>query len=204
MNRTLIAIMLVALMSPLKAGELLEYYVDEIDDHFLLHLDMRVDANHNEIKAVLMDFSKMPEVNNTVVESRLIERDGNKYKIFFVSKACVWIFCETIKQNAIVTELDQGYIMSNAIADKSDLKYGSTLWQLIDEGDTTRVIYNADYVPDFWVPPLIGSSIAKKKMLSEGTKTINGLERVIKTSRETATQELSQEKSEVNHLQSSL
>jgi len=186
------------LMSPVKAGELLEYYVDEIDDHFLLHLDMRVSASHKEIKEVLLDFSTMPEVNDTVVESHLIESTGNQHKIYFVSKGCVWIFCETIKQLTMVTELDHGYIMSDVIADKSDLHYGRALWQLIDEGKTTRVIYNADYVPDFWVPPLIGSAIAKEKMLSEGSKTINGLERVIKNNRETTTQVLSRDEHEVN------
>jgi hypothetical protein len=165
---------------------------------------MRVSANHREIKEVLMDFSKMPEVNDTVLESRLIERDGNRHKIFFVSRACVWVFCETIKQVAIVTDLDQGYIMSNAIKEKSDLQYGRTLWQLIDEGKTTRVIYNADYVPDFWVPPIIGSSIAKEKMLSEGSKTINGLERVISSSKDKTTKARLQDKQPASPEQSSL
>ncbi|MGD8784639.1 MAG: hypothetical protein PVG75_09380 [Thioalkalispiraceae bacterium] len=180
MHRVIIVVFIYVLCGPVRAGELLEYYVDEMDDHFLLHLDMRVSAKHKQIKDILMDFSKMPEVNNTVVESRLIESEDKKHKIFFVSKGCVWIFCQTIKQVAMVTELDQGYIMSNVIAEESDLHYGRTLWQLIDEGETTRVIYDADYVPGFWVPPFVGSAIAKEKMLSEGRKTINGLERVIK------------------------
>jgi hypothetical protein len=163
-----------------KAGELINYHVDRIDGHFILHLDMRVSADYQAIRDVLLDFDKMPDVNDTVIESRLVKSDGNEHEIYFVSKGCVWIFCQTIEQVAMVTELNGGYIASTIIADESDLDYGRSLWQLIDEGDTVRVIYNADYVPDFWVPPFVGSSIAKKKMLSEGRKTINGLERVIK------------------------
>ncbi|MDY6978444.1 MAG: hypothetical protein SV201_01070 [Pseudomonadota bacterium] len=181
MRRILLILLAFFLISQVSAGELLEYHVNKVDGHFILHLDMRVDANHHDIRTVLMDFSKMPEVNDTVLESRLVERDNNRHKIFFVTEGCVWIFCETIEQVAMVTELGQGYIMSNILAEESDLRFGRSLWQLIDEGNQTRVIYNADYVPDFWVPPVIGSSIGKQKILNEGRKTINGLERVIKT-----------------------
>ncbi|MDZ7805350.1 hypothetical protein [Thiohalophilus sp.] len=181
MRRIFMILLAALLVGPIKAGELLEYYVNEVDDHFLLHLDMRVDASHKEIRSTLMDFSKMPEVNDTVIESRLIERSDNKHKIFFVSKGCIWVFCQTIEQVAMVSEPGPGYIMSSIIAEESDLRYGKSLWRLIDEGSKTRVIYSADYVPDFWVPPVIGSSIAKQKMLNEGRKTINGLERLIKS-----------------------
>lgn len=79
----------------------------------------------------------------------------------------------------MVTELGRGYIMSNILVEESDLRHGRSLWHLIDEGSTTRVIYDAEYIPDFWVPPLIGSAMAREKMLSEGIKTITGMERVI-------------------------
>jgi len=75
-----------------------------------------------------------------------------------------------------VSELDNGYIMSVTLPEQSDLKYGRTLWEIIDEGKITRIKYNADYVPDFWVPPLFGPAIFKERMLKEGKKTINGIE----------------------------
>lgn len=179
MRRILTVIFVFALISPAKGGELLAYHVKEIDGHFLLHLDMRIDADYEAIRAVLLDFARMPQVNDTVLESRLLEAHDDKYKILFVSKGCIWIFCQTIRQVALVTELNRNSIMSSIIAEQSDLRYGRSLWRLIDEKNATRVIYDADYVPDFWVPPLIGSAIAKNKMLEEGRKTINGLERVV-------------------------
>jgi len=179
MSRFLLLIGLFLSINSVFAGKLLNSYVNEIDGHFVLHLDMRVNAKRKDIRSILMDFSKMPAVNKTVLESRLLNTVGDKYKIYFVSRGCLWIFCQTIKQVAMVSELDNEYIMSVVIAKESDLKYGRALWRLIDEGSTTRIIYDSDYVPDFWVPPLIGSAIVKDKMLSEGLKTINGLERVI-------------------------
>ncbi|MDR9435406.1 MAG: hypothetical protein RI563_00910 [Thiohalophilus sp.] len=179
MRHALLMLFMCILMRPVLSGELLEYHVNKVDDYFVLHLDMRVKANYRQVNSVLMDFAKMPEVNDTVVESRLLERIGDRHKIFFASEACIWVFCERIEQVAMVTELGQGYIMSNILVEESDLRHGRSLWHLIDEGSTTRVIYDAEYIPDFWVPPLIGSALAREKMLSEGLKTINGMERVI-------------------------
>ncbi|MFO8025712.1 hypothetical protein [Thiohalophilus sp.] len=179
MRHALLIFLMCSLTMPVLSGELIEYHADKIDGYFVLHLDMRIKVNTRQVNSVLMDFDKMPEVDDTVVESRLIERAGDKHKIYFASEACVWIFCERIEQTALVTEMGQGYIMSNTIVEESDLRYGRSLWRLIDEGNITRVIYNAEYIPDFWLPPLIGSSLAREKMLSEGLKTINGLERVI-------------------------
>ena len=69
--------------------------------------------------------------------------------------------------------------MSNILIEEIDLRHERSLWHLIDEGSTTRVIYDAEYIPGFWVPPLIVSALAREKMLSEGLKIINGMERVI-------------------------
>lgn len=190
MSRLLILISLFLAINSAYAGKLLHSYVNEIDGHFVMRLDMRVNAKRKDVRSVLMDFSKMPAVNKTVLESRLLKPVGNKYKIYFVSRGCLWIFCQTIKQVAMVSELSKEYIMSDVIAKESDLKYGRALWRLIDEGSTTRIIYSSDYVPDFWVPPLIGSAIAKEKMLSEGLKTINGLERVINQEKHAKTKKL--------------
>jgi len=163
---------------PLHAGELLHSYVNEEDDHFVLHLDMRINADVDTIYGVLMDFSKMHLVNDSIISSTLLESKKQKHQLHFITEGCVWFFCRKIKQLVTVTELGQGYIMSTTDPAESDLRYGRTLWQLIDEGETTRVQYNADYVPDFWVPPFIGSAIFQSRMLKEGKKTVNGLERL--------------------------
>jgi hypothetical protein len=173
--------------SALYAGELLDSYVNEEDDHYVLHLDMRIAASYDAVYAVLMDFSKMAEVNDSIKSSELIESNGKKHKLRFVAEGCVWFFCKKVRQLVTVTELGQGYILSETDPGESDLRYGKTLWQIINEGETTRVKYNADYVPDFWVPPIFGPVIFQNRMLKEGKKTLNGIERLsspVNTSRQ--------------------
>ena len=158
------------------AGELLNSYVNHEDDHYLLHLDMRVNGKSDKIHAILVDFDHITAVNDTIVYSKLLESHDRKHRVHFVSEGCVWFFCRRIKQVVTVTELDNGYIMSETHPEDSDLSYGRTLWQILDEGKTTRIKYNADFVPDFWVPPILGPYIFKTRMFKEGQKTINGIE----------------------------
>lgn len=158
------------------AGELLESYVNFEDDHYLLHLDMRVESHMHDVYAVLIDFNNIKDVNDTIVGSQLLKTDGRVHRVQFMSEGCVWIFCRSVNQVVTVTELGSGYIMSQTDPELSDLSYGRTLWQVIDEGKTTRIKYDADYVPGFWVPPLIGSYLFQERMLEEGLKTLHGIE----------------------------
>lgn len=161
------------------AGELLESYVEDKGEHYLLHLDMRINGQYDDVYAVLVDFDNITAINDSIVFSKRLETQGKKHLVQFDSEGCVWFFCRRVVQLVHVTELDQGYIMSTTDPEKSDLSYGRTLWQVIDEGETTRIKYNADYVPDFWIPPLIGPVIFKNRLLEEGQKTINGIERLV-------------------------
>jgi hypothetical protein len=77
-----------------------------------------------------------------------------------------------------VTELDNGYIMLIDENGKSDFKHGHTLWRVRPIGGGTRVTISADMQPDFWIPPIIGTYLFKKKLLKEGTMLVNNLEQL--------------------------
>lgn len=137
---------------------------------------MRVEGKYDDIYRILIDFDNITAVNDTIVFSKRLKSEGKVHTVHFESVGCIWFFCRRVKQIVKVTELGRGYIMSVTDPTQSDLEYGRTLWEVIDEGKTTRIKYNADYVPDFWVPPLIGPYLFKGRMLEEGLKTINGIE----------------------------
>ncbi|VAW99928.1 hypothetical protein MNBD_GAMMA21-2410 [hydrothermal vent metagenome] len=173
------ALILLLLSPMLHAGELLNSFVDEVDNHYILNLDMRIDGDYDSVYEVLIDFNHLDKVNQTITSSQLLESNDKIHKVQFMSNGCVWIICQDVNQVVIVTELGNGFIMSETLPDLSDISYGRTLWQVIDEGDSTRIKYHSDLVPDFWLPPFIGSSILQDRMLEEGIKTINGIERII-------------------------
>jgi hypothetical protein len=179
--RAAIFILLALTVQPLQASELLNSFVNKDGEHYIIHLDMRIDADYDSVYEVLTDFSLMGQVNDSITHSELRESEGKKHLVFFVNEGCIWFICRKVRQLVTVSELGRGYILSEVQPEESDLSYGRVLWQLIDEGETTRVKYNADIVPDFWIPPFFGSNTFQKRMLEEGKKTVNGLEQLSST-----------------------
>ena len=163
------------------AGEVLEAYADNDGDNYFLHLDMRIDGTSQAVYDILIDFANIPQVNDSVKFSEIRESRAPVHRVYFETEGCVLFFCRRVNQLVTITELGKGYIMSITDPQHSDLQYGRTLWQVIDEGTSTRIKYNAEFVPDFWVPPLFGPYIFKKRMLQEGQKTVHGIEQLITT-----------------------
>jgi len=172
----ILGLLLALLYTHSHAGELIDAHVDRVGEHYTLHLDMRIEGHQKDVYAVLVDFKHIPLLNDSIKSSQLLESKGKVHRVQFETEGCVLFVCKRINQVVTVTELGDGYIMSVTDPAHSDLKYGKTLWQVIDEGKTTRITYNGEFVPDFWVPPLIGPILYKNRLLDEGKKTINGIE----------------------------
>jgi hypothetical protein len=175
----LLALCLLCVGAVTASGEVIEASIEHSEDHYLIHLDMRIQGKAADVYRVLIDFNHLNRINDSITSSRELENEGEVHRVRVVVRGCVWIFCRSLTQLQTVTELSGGYLMSITAPSKTDLRYGHVLWQIIDEGSTTRIKYNADFVPAFWVPPLIGPLIFKHRLLEEGQKTVNGIERLL-------------------------
>jgi len=160
------------------AGEVLNSHVSYEDGHYLVRLEMKIEAELETVYALLTDFNNLKQLNDSIKSSRLLKSKGKQHHVLFKIEGCVWIICKQVKQVQRVTEMGNGYIKAVTLPDKSDMEYGRVLWHIRQEGDVTIVHYRADFVPAFFVPPLIGPYIMKGRLLEEGEKTIQGIERV--------------------------
>ena len=172
------ALLLSCLMiGQVQAGKLIDSYVNYEDGHYLLNLDMLVDAPLKNVYRVLMDADHLTDINDTITQSQLVKRKDSQQWVYVETEGCIWLFCRTIKQTQLVTELGDGYITTVTLPEESDLEYGKVLWRLQSQDSQTHISYSADFVPDFWVPPFIGPWLMGRRLLDEGQKTIEGIER---------------------------
>ena len=178
--QVVICLLLLCAASTSMAGEILTSRAEYRDGHYLLHLDMRLPAKPADVYALLVDFKRIPQINSSFKSVDVLESKGKVHLVRTVAEGCIWFLCRSIAQLETVNELSDGYIMSVTDPAHSDLTYGRALWHVTAEGKTTRVQYNADIVPAFWVPPLIGPALVKSALLRQGQKTLNGLERLLK------------------------
>ncbi|MBI3560981.1 MAG: hypothetical protein HY080_04615 [Gammaproteobacteria bacterium] len=164
------------------AAEVLQYNVELKQAHYLLTLEMRIAGKRDQVYAILMDFDHTTQLNDHIKLSKLLFSKNNLHTVRMEAEGCVLFFCKRVGQTQLVTEWGNGKITTLTDPDDSDLAYGQTEWQLTAEDDHTRIHYYADYMPNFWVPPVIGPPILKSRLLDEAKKTFIGVERRIKAS----------------------
>jgi len=167
------------LPSAARAGEVLHSYVEHDSGHYLLHLEMRLAAALDSVYAVLLDFDNLSSLNDSIIGSQLLEKNAQHYRVLLITKGCLWFFCRQVKQVQTVMELGRGYLTSTTDPAVSDLASGKVLWHVRPDPRQegwTLITYSADFEPGFWVPPLIGPWLMKRRLLQEGRETIFGIE----------------------------
>jgi len=174
-RRGLVILYLLAL--PLHAGELLTADVEYSDGRYIVEIDMLVDAPVDSVYRIITDYNNLTRIHENIKESELIfSLDDRNHRVRIVSEACITFFCISMTQVQDVEEKPGHIISSSVIADKSDFTYAHAFWRISAKDNYTRVQFNTDLQPKFWVPPLIGPFLIKKKIYNASIETILNLE----------------------------
>ena len=160
------------------AGEVLDSNVGTHEDHFLLRIDMLIDADTERVRQLLTDYAHLDQLSQSITRSEVLESQPPNYRIRVTTDGCLLFFCRELVQVQDVTELNDGYILVTVVPEMSDFSYSRNMWRIRKQNDDTRVTYSSDLVPSFWIPPLIGTSLFKHKLLEETRLLIENLERL--------------------------
>jgi hypothetical protein len=90
----------------------------------------------------------------------------------------VWFFCKTFERHGFVTSEHLKFIEASVDPEKSDFHVSDERWEFREEDDGTVVVYNLVMKPKFFIPPLIGPAIMKRKLKSGGTDALDRIEAV--------------------------
>lgn len=160
------------------AGEVLDSHVGTNGDHYLLRIDMLINAETERVRQLLTDYAHLDHLSNSITRSELLETNPPNYRIRVTTDGCMLFFCRELVQVQDVTELNDGYILVTVLPEMSDFTYSRNMWRIRPQAGGTRVTYSSDLVPGFWIPPLIGTSIFKRKLLEETRQLIENLEQL--------------------------
>ena len=168
-HRTLSALILLAaaISAPLCAAEIRNLEVHEHQGSYSVNFDALVDAPHESIYAIIADPTRWPQLSHIVTASEVVaELPGDRRKVRVTFQDCILIFCQTIHKHEALQTAADGNIDTLAIPEQSDFSYAHEHWRISSEGRGTRVRYQAEMTPSFYVPPLIGAYILKAKIRS--------------------------------------
>jgi len=162
-------------------GEVLVASVSHQSGSYLIEVDTRVQMDEPQVRALLTDYNNLGRVNPAIeVSEILLTRRSGDYRVRTVTEACVWFYCMRVHQVQDVIEAQDGTVTALIVPELSDFRYGYARLNLWQEADGTRILIRSEVEPDFWIPPLIGPWLIKRKLLSETLETVENLEQLAK------------------------
>ena len=161
------------------AGQVQRAEVSHDQGTYHLRLDVELDADLEPVYAIATDFDNLERISPTVTEAeRLPSPEPGLQRRKMVIRTCVLFYClnANLVENA---ELSGHMIVTTVIPEQSDFKSGRTVWIMTSRGPGhSRIELDSEVVPSFWIPPVVGPYIIKKKMLEEGRQTIERIEQL--------------------------
>ena len=162
------------------AGEIVEYTFDRDGKRFHFYSEVTIDAPAADVFDVLTDYNEFYKVSDVMTESGYLEpqADGTPL-VYSTAQGCLWkLFCKTIRRVETLEFESMDWVVTTALPEQSDVPYSRSSWRITPDGETTRVIYEIELEPGFWVPPLIGTAIVRNKIYRHGLAATNGIERL--------------------------
>ena len=161
------------------AGQVFMAAVTHHEGNYLVEVDVLVDVPEPTARALLTDYDHLDRINPAIeVSEVLLTRKPGDYRVRTITKACVWFYCKRIHQIQDVIEAHDGSITAVVIPALSDFKQGYARLNMWQEPGGSRIRIRSEVEPDFWIPPLIGPWLIKRKLRSEALETVHNVERV--------------------------
>lgn len=178
--RLLFTLCLVALGAMSAAGEITSANVEHEGKDYRLHLTMHVNAAQEDLLALLTDYENFHQLSAVMIDSGVVEdalEDTTRRQI--TVETCIAFFCFKVVMVEDVELFPEGRLVAVIVPEQSDFKHGRAEWHVKPLGpDRSEIIYSFSLQPDFWVPPVIGPFVLKRKMISEAQESILAMERL--------------------------
>lgn len=139
-----------------------------VDKHFRYELVVTLDAPIERVDEVLKNYAGYPSLNQRILSSKVLDRPAPDVATLETTvELCFGWFCRNVTRVERVEESKYGLL---AIADpeRSDVKFSETR-SVLSPGHhgATRVKYETNVVPGFWVPPVGGRRMLLRKLETE-------------------------------------
>ncbi|MFV2033469.1 MAG: hypothetical protein ACC663_13315 [Gammaproteobacteria bacterium] len=148
------------------ALEIIEVTVDIDKGRYRVFGQSKIDAPAEFVFFTLMDYKNFHKLAGGIAETKFLPGDEPGTLLAYTRfESCVLIFCKTIEKTELIDSKPHDFIHLQAIPERSDFVFSEARWTITAVGDTTLLTYEAEFEPDFWIPPLIGPWAVRRKLI---------------------------------------
>lgn len=172
------------------AAQVVDVHVTRDGGRLLICMHITIDAPPPAVFRALQDYPAMkrynPDLRSVRVQSTGV---SGRVRLFTAVHTCVLIFCKTMHQAQMMTataSADGGVLEARLLPHGGDFKAGGGRWTVAPcpaAKSVTCLDARIELVPAFWVPPIIGPWVIRRKMVEEARHTSAGLQLVARESR---------------------
>ena len=143
-------------------------------DHFHMSLDMMLRAPVRRVWQVITDYADIKRLNPAVKRSAVIRRDGLTLLRMHIT-SCVLFICFPVTQTEAMTASGHRRVRGVIIPQLSSFRSGYSQWRLRAVAGGTKARFEATFTPSFYIPPLIGPWMIRRKLHDEMRRTASRL-----------------------------
>lgn len=181
-NRASILTALLLFTSFSTAGEIEELLVTEEGGVYQIRIVMILGASADSVYKVITDHEHSYLIHPSITESEILPSpDGETVRLRNHFEYCITLFCFDIDWVGDMKELRDGYMTVDTVPELSSFESGSAVWHVRPHGEHTRVLYQANMKPDFFIPPIIGNLLMKYQLREEALTSFTKIECQAKT-----------------------
>jgi hypothetical protein len=148
-------------------------------DRYRVVADTHLEASPEAIYKVLLDFDgdRYQRISEIYKESSYLPPDPDGTPLVYTRvEGCLLGFCRSMRRVERLEVVTPEFIRSRAVPERSDFKYSMAEWTFAAEGSGTRLIYEMEMEPSFWLPPFVGPWFLKRTLLRGAPAAIDQIE----------------------------
>jgi ribosome-associated toxin RatA of RatAB toxin-antitoxin module len=156
-----------------RAGGVLDSSVSYDAGVYSLSIEALIDAPAEMVYRLITDYDHLHEINPAIRESHILRTySPDKCRIRVVTRVCVLFYCRDVTQSQDMVQSPGYTIDADILPQNSDFHRGRGQWRLTAEGDATVMHFQAELVPAFFLPPLIGPWLIRREMVNQITEIV--------------------------------
>jgi hypothetical protein len=173
-----VGLLLVAMAVPTWGGDLVDLQADERGGEYHIRMERMVDADPAQVRRVLTDYRHIYRLSPSIVASATLPSPevGGGVRVETQLETCIAFFCMDLVAVADMRELSSGDLQATVVPQLSSFRYGFAGWEIHPEHGGSRVVYEVLIAPRLFLPPLIGTRLALRRLISETAVTFVRLE----------------------------
>ncbi len=168
-----------ALGTPASSAVLDSLDVSRDSGRYELLAEVVMQAPPEAIFEVLTDYDGLGRISSIYKESGYLDPDDDGTPLVFTRvEGCLLFYCMNMRRVERLESRRPHWIRTTALPEHSDFRFSQAEWLLEPDDDGTRVTYRLEMEPDFFVPPVIGPWVLKRRLMAGGARAVDRIERL--------------------------